>query len=62
MNEVNKSSFQRKKSTSDHALTPHQSINALEIEVTEPDRQRLLRKIDFHILPFISLLYLLSFL
>lgn len=62
MTELNKSSFQQEKSTSDHALTPHHSVHALEVEITEQDRQRLLRKIDFHILPFISLLYLLSFL
>ena len=61
MTEVNKSPFQREKSTLD-GLTPHHSVHALEVEVTELDRQRLLKKIDFHILPFISLLYLLSFL
>jgi hypothetical protein len=30
--------------------------------LTEAERNRLLRKIDLHILPFVSLLYLLSFL
>lgn len=30
--------------------------------LTDAERNRVLRKIDFHILPFVSLLYLLSFL
>ena len=30
--------------------------------LTEAERKRVLRKIDLHILPFVSLLYLLSFL
>jgi hypothetical protein len=34
----------------------------LEPKLTDAERYRLLRKIDFHILPFVSLLYLLSFL
>ncbi len=34
----------------------------LSITISETERRRLLRKIDIHILPFISVLYLLSFL
>lgn len=36
--------------------------NGKEIQVSDEERRRVLRKIDVHLLPFISVLYLLSFL
>ncbi|TFK44128.1 major facilitator superfamily domain-containing protein [Crucibulum laeve] len=44
--------------------TRHTSVDHEEhiADVTEAEQQRVLRKMDIHLLPFISLLYLLSFL
>jgi hypothetical protein len=58
MDTMGKKSLEQEKPISDRAPTFH----VLAIEVTEKDRQRLYRKVDFHILPFISFLYFLSFL
>jgi hypothetical protein len=33
-----------------------------EVEITDIARKKILRKLDVHLLPFVSLLYLLSFL
>ncbi|KAH6885643.1 major facilitator superfamily domain-containing protein [Coprinopsis sp. MPI-PUGE-AT-0042] len=56
-----KGNFSEKKADSVN-VTPT-SGSALELsDITEEDRQRVLRKMDWHLLPFISLLYLLSFL
>lgn len=58
MDTADKKSLEQEKPISNRAPTFH----VLAIEVTEKDRQKLYRKIDLHILPFISLLYFLSFL
>jgi len=58
MDTMDKKSLEQEKPISDRAPMFHE----LAIEVTEKDRQRLYRKVDFHLLPFITLLYFLSFL
>ncbi|CAA7260730.1 unnamed protein product [Cyclocybe aegerita] len=47
-----------------HDLTPipTKDEEAAILEVSEAERKRVLRKMDFHLLPFVSFLYLLSFL
>lgn len=58
MDTTDKKSLEEEKPISNHAPTFH----VLATEVTEKDRQKLYRKIDWHILPYVSLLYFLSFL
>ncbi|KAH6885642.1 major facilitator superfamily domain-containing protein [Coprinopsis sp. MPI-PUGE-AT-0042] len=57
-----KGSFSEKKADSVDVSSPTSDSGFELAHITEEDRQRVLRKMDWHLLPFISLLYLLSFL
>ena len=55
---------EKEKASVDHVSSPAESdkFQYLEVDELERERNRILRKMDWHLLPFISLLYLLSFL
>jgi hypothetical protein len=57
-----KDSFSEKKAGSVDIATPSSGSGVELGHITEEDKQKVLRKMDWHLLPFISLLYLLSFL
>ncbi|KAF8647123.1 hypothetical protein AX16_006955 [Volvariella volvacea WC 439] len=46
----------------DEQVTSYEKSGEAPLDVTEAERKKVLRKMDWHILPFVSLLYLLSFL
>lgn len=42
--------------------TDSQKDDVMIVKISDAERKRVLRKIDIHLLPFVSALYLLSFL
>lgn len=53
---------QEKTSTSEHERTPENPLFNAHIDVSGVDERKLLRKMDLWLIPWLSVLYLLSFL